>query len=71
MDIIKTDTETKTVTVELNWFELDHFINDYDKIAGRYLRENDLERAMFWAKLSKELQETREIAKGKKSPEQE
>lgn len=71
MNIIKTNTETKKVTVELSWDELDHFINDYDKIAGSYLRENNLERAMFWAELSKEAKKQQDIARGKKSSEQE
>lgn len=65
MNIIKTNAETKTVTVELDWFELDRFIKEYDEAAGRYLRDNNLELAMFWVKLSKELQETRDIARGK------
>ncbi len=65
MNIIKTNNETSTVTVELEWFELDHFIKEYDENAGRYLRDNDLERAMFWAKRSKQLRETRTELVGK------
>jgi len=71
MNIIKTNTERKTVTVEIDWFELDHYIKEYDQRAGHYLRQNNLEMAIFWVKLSKELQKTRDIARGKKSPEQE
>jgi hypothetical protein len=65
MNIIKTNTETKSVTVELSWDQLDHFISEYDKVAGRHLRHNNLEMAMFWVKLSKELQETRTELVGK------
>ena len=65
MKIIKKDTENKTVTAELDWYELDLFINEYDEIAGRYLRQNNLEKAMYWSKLSKELEETRKEVIGK------
>ena len=67
MNILRTNTETKTVTVELEWDELDHFINEYDQRAGRRLRNNNLEMALFWVKLSKELKEQQDIARGKKS----
>ena len=66
MKIIKRNTESKTVTAELSWDELDYFINEYDEWAGRYLRQNNLESAMYWAKLSKELHETRKEVMGKK-----
>ena len=66
MNIIKRNTENKTVTAELSWDELDHYINEYDKIAGRYLRHNNLEKAVWWANLSKELQETKNAVLGKK-----
>ena len=59
MNIIKRNTENKTVTAELDWDELDLFINEYDEWAGRYLRQNNLESAMYWSKLSKKLHETR------------
>ena len=71
MNIIKTNNETKTVTVEMDWFELDHYIKEYDQRAGHYLRENNLEMAMFWVKLSKEAKKQQNIARGKKSSEQE
>jgi hypothetical protein len=65
MNIIKKDTENKTVTAELDWYELDLFINEYDEIAGRHLRQNDLEKAMYWSKLSKELEKIRKEVIGK------
>ena len=65
MNIINRNTETKTVTAELDWYELDLFINEYDEIAGRHLRQNDLEKAMFWSKLSKKLEEIRKEVIGK------
>tara|TARA_A100001015_G_C14664741_1_gene584457 strand:+ start:82 stop:297 length:216 start_codon:yes stop_codon:yes gene_type:complete len=71
MNIINRNTETKTVTVELSWDELNHFINEYDKIAGHYLRHNNLAMAMWWANHAKEIKEQQDIARGKKSPEQE
>ena len=71
MNIIETNTETKTVTVELSFDQLDHFISEYDKFAGRHLRHNNLEMAMFWVKLSKEAKKQQNIARGKKSSEQE
>jgi adenosine deaminase len=55
MNIIETDAENHTVTAEIPWYELDYFINEYDKIAGRFLRENDLVNAMYWVNRSKEL----------------
>jgi len=65
MNIIKRNAEAKKVTVELSWYELDLFINEYDETAGRYLRQNDLEKAMYWSKLSKELEEIRKEVIGK------
>jgi hypothetical protein len=65
MNIIKRNIEAKKVIVELSWYELDLFINEYDETAGRYLRQNDLEKAMYWSKLSKELEEIRKEVIGK------
>lgn len=60
LNIIKTDAENHTVTVEISWYKLDYFINEYDKIAGRYLRENDLQNAMYWVNEAKELKAARD-----------
>ena len=65
MNIIKRNAEAKKVTVELSWYELDLFINEYDETAGRYLRQNNLEKAMYWSTLSKELEGTRKQVTGK------
>jgi len=65
MNIIKRNIEAKKVIVELSWYELDLFINEYDETAGRYLRQNNLEKAMYWSTLSKELEETRKQVIGK------
>jgi len=58
--IIKTDLEKLTVTVEVNWFDLDSFIDKYDIYAGQALRDNDLEKAMMWSEKAKQFRDTRE-----------
>ena len=71
MNIIKTDADKFSITADLFPSELSHFIDHFDKNAGKCLRENDLEGAMRWAARAKEIKEQQEIAIGKKSSEQE
>lgn len=65
MNIIKTDADNLSITADLLPSELYHFIEHYDKNAGKCLRENDLEGAMRWVDRAKEIKEQQDIARGK------
>ena len=52
--IISEDNKNHTATVEVQWFDLDLFIEKYDSYAGQALRDNDIERAMMWSKKATE-----------------
>ena len=71
MNIIKADAENISVTVNLLPHELKHFIDLYDQYAGKCLRENDLKGAMKWVDRAKKAKEQQDIARGKKSADQE
>ena len=61
MHIIKTDVDQLSVTVELMPDELNFFIDNYDKLAGECLRENNIEDAMYWVGRAKKIKEQQDM----------
>ena len=59
-NVVKKDFANRKVTVEISWMDLDHFIKEYDGYAARYLRENNIKEAMYWAARGKKLENIKE-----------
>ena len=53
--IIAEDYQENTVTVKLDYHELQLIIDKYDTYAGASLRENNLQDAMFWVSRAEKL----------------
>ena len=66
MLVIKTDKTNRTATIELSSYEMDPIIDQYDRRAGLYLRENCLEQAGYWADRAKEFKEVQDLLTRKK-----
>lgn len=58
--IISKDYKARSVTVELDWYELGTIINDMERSAGIALSNGDLRAATTWVDRAQELNRVKE-----------